>query len=83
MERNPVVKRRARALQKIFAANVLVERNKLGLTQDELADRCGYHRTYIGSIERGERNATLATIEAFAVVFGVAACSLLVDPYDR
>jgi transcriptional regulator with XRE-family HTH domain len=39
-------------------------------------------RTYIGSIERGERNATLATVEAFAVAFNVPPHSLLAEPYE-
>jgi transcriptional regulator with XRE-family HTH domain len=75
-------RRRPGRLQRVFASNVLALRNKLGLTQDELADRCGYHRTYIGSIERGERNATLATVEAFAAAFDVPPDSLLAEPYE-
>ena len=38
-------------------------RKRLNLSQEELADRCGVHRTYIGSIERGEKSPTLNTIE--------------------
>ncbi|HDR06666.1 MAG TPA: XRE family transcriptional regulator [Candidatus Coatesbacteria bacterium] len=37
-------------------------RQRLGLSQEELARRAGLHRTYIGSIERGERNITLVNI---------------------
>jgi len=54
-------------LMAIVAANVKVRRLHLGLSQEELAAKCGYHRTYIGSIERGERNITVSTIEAVAV----------------
>ena len=41
-------------------------RTQKGLSQEELADRCGVHRTYIGSIERGEKSPTLNTIEKIA-----------------
>ena len=74
--------RKAICLQVIFARNVLFHRKRLGVSQEELAEMCGYHRTYIGSVERGERNATLATIEAFASVFGVRPHELLV-PKDN
>lgn len=36
------------------------------LSQEELADRCNIHRTYIGSIERGEKSPTLNTVEKIA-----------------
>ncbi|MGV0950352.1 MAG: helix-turn-helix transcriptional regulator [Azonexus sp.] len=65
-------------MQEIFAKNVFLHRARLGLTQEELAEKCGYHRTYIGSVERAERNITLATIEAFAFAFGVKPYQLLV-----
>ncbi len=75
-------RRRPGRLQRVFAGNVLALRTQLGLTQDELADKCGYHRTYIGSIERGERNATLATVEAFAAALNVPPHCLLAEPYE-
>jgi len=39
-------------------------REDLGLSQDELGHLAGLHRTYIGSVERGERNATLSSLIA-------------------
>jgi transcriptional regulator with XRE-family HTH domain len=60
----------------------LLHRHKLGITQDEMADICEYHRTYIGSVERGERNITLATIESFAKAFKVEPYTLLVSADD-
>jgi transcriptional regulator with XRE-family HTH domain len=41
-------------------------REDIGLSQDELGHLCGLHRTYIGSVERGERNVTLDSIVAIA-----------------
>jgi transcriptional regulator with XRE-family HTH domain len=49
-------------LQK-FGQRVREERNKLGLSQEELASRADVHRTYIGMIERAEKNITLENIE--------------------
>jgi transcriptional regulator with XRE-family HTH domain len=53
-------------LRKILADNVKAYRNAKGLSQEELADECGLHRTYIGSVERCERNVTLGTLELLA-----------------
>ncbi|MBR6930087.1 MAG: helix-turn-helix transcriptional regulator [Bacteroidales bacterium] len=50
----------------IFGERVAELRKKQHLSQEELADRCGIHRTYIGSIERGEKSPTLNTIERIA-----------------
>jgi len=52
-------------LQK-FGDKVREERHKLGLSQEELASRAGVHRTYIGMIERAEKNITLENIEKVA-----------------
>jgi transcriptional regulator with XRE-family HTH domain len=38
------------------------------LTQDELADKCGLHRTFIGSVERGERNVSIVNLRRIARV---------------
>ena len=42
-------------------------RNKRGVTQEELADRCGLHRTYISDVELGKRNISLENIERIAI----------------
>jgi transcriptional regulator with XRE-family HTH domain len=52
-------------------------RNSLGLSQEDLADRANIHRTYIGGIERGERNPTLTMINRLAVALGVPPTKLL------
>lgn len=48
-----------------------------GFSQEELAAVAGVHRTYIGMIERGEKNATLITIVRFARALGVTVSELL------
>ena len=64
-------------LQEIISANVRKRRLHLGLSQEEFADLCGYHRTYIGSIERSERNITVMTLEALAKHLGAKPADLL------
>ena len=49
-----------------FGRTVRERRVSLGLSQEELADRAGLHRTYVGSIERGERNPSLLNIARLA-----------------
>jgi len=49
-----------------FGEKVREERHKLNLSQEELAFRAGVHRTYIGMIERAEKNITLENIEKVA-----------------
>lgn len=72
--------RRAGGLQGVIAENVRRRRLEKDLSQEELADLCGYHRTYIGGIERGERNISIATLEALAGSLGVEPQRLLQRP---
>jgi transcriptional regulator with XRE-family HTH domain len=64
-------------LREILSLNIKAYRVKEGLSQDEFAARCGLHRTYIGSVERQERNVTLETLNQLAVSMGVSAADLL------
>ncbi|MBO4224192.1 helix-turn-helix domain-containing protein [Bradyrhizobium neotropicale] len=65
------------ALTRILAQNVVRLRRAKGLSQEALADVCGLHRTYVGSVERGERNVTLSTLEVFADALRVSVIDLL------
>lgn len=53
-------------LLKTFGITVQTLRKGLGLSQKELAYRAGFHRTYIGMIERAERNITLSNLKRLA-----------------
>ena len=59
-------------IQKLFGAEVRRQRLRLGWTQEELAARSGKHWTYIGGIERGERNPTLGVVDALAKALGLS-----------
>lgn len=64
-------------LQQIVADNVRSYRKQQNLSQEALADLCGLHRTYVGAIERSERNITLNTLEKLASSLGVSAVDLI------
>ena len=60
-----------------LAKNIQRLRTAEGVSQEQLASRAGLHRTYIGAVERAERNITLATLERIAEALGVDPVSLL------
>ena len=60
-----------------FGKTVRQRRNELGVSQEEFADRCGLDRTYLGGIERGERNVALVNIEKIARAFRMSLTELL------
>jgi transcriptional regulator with XRE-family HTH domain len=68
-----------RNINNIFGRNVARIRKAQGISQEELADRCGIHRTYVGSIERGEKSPTLNTIAKIAKGLNVGVCELIKD----
>ena len=51
-------------------------RDRAGISQEELAERCGLHRTYVGSVERGERNIGMLNLAAIAKALDVPASEL-------
>ncbi len=64
-------------LRKILASNIRDHRRQKSLSQEQLADICGLHRTYIGSVERAERNVTLSTLESLANALKVSVPDIL------
>jgi transcriptional regulator with XRE-family HTH domain len=61
----------------LVAANLRRLRSKRGLSQEALADKAGIHRTYIGSVERAERNVSIDNICRVAWALGVDVRELL------
>ena len=67
----------------MLAGNVRALRSRLGISQEELGDICGLHRTYVGSVERAERNVTLSTLETLSEALGVSVPNLLIPERRR
>jgi transcriptional regulator with XRE-family HTH domain len=63
--------------------NVRFYRKELGLSQEQLAELSSLHRTYVGSVERGERNISALNIERIAIVLGVEPAKLLEVPPEN
>lgn len=61
----------------VFAGNVRRLRTERGLSQEALAEAAGVHRTYVGMIERGEKNVTIYNIERIARALMVSPARLL------
>ena len=60
-----------------FGRKVRMERDRRKLSQEKLATMAGVHRTYIGMIERGEKNITLLNIEKIAMAFDLTLKQLM------
>lgn len=74
---NKKFRKPSQLLVSTIADNVRQLRHSKGLSQDQLADICGFHRTYIGAIERGERNISLSTLEALAEALDISIQNLI------
>lgn len=70
-------------LRVVLAANVRAHRARLGLSQEAFADTCGLHRTYVGAVERAERNVTLTTLETLAAALGISVPQLLTPHFGE
>lgn len=63
----------------VFAANVRRRRLELDLSQEELAERASVHRTYVGMLERCEKNVTIYNIWRLASALEVEPADLMTD----
>lgn len=69
----------SKGLVEILSRNLQSLRRSRNLSQEGLAEICGLHRTYVGSVERGERNITLSSLEVLAAALGVSVSELLTE----
>ena len=60
-----------------FAEKIKQERVRRGLSQENFAELTGFHRTYIGMLERAERNITLINLEKIALALNISLKNLL------
>jgi transcriptional regulator with XRE-family HTH domain len=64
-------------LREVLATNLRRRRAVLGLSQEALAHNAGLHRTFVGAVERAERNISLDNIERLASALGLSGWQLL------
>ena len=73
------LKKASRRLRRVFAANLRAQRQLRNLSQEGLADRAGLHRTYVSSVERGERNVSIDNIERLSNALDIDPSILIQD----
>ena len=66
---------------KVFASNLKYYRNKMGVSQEQFADKAGLHRTYISAIECGKRSISLDNIQKIAEALEIVKKNLNCENY--
>lgn len=66
-------------LQYVVGSNLRRLRRQMGYSQESFGEHVGWHRTFVGAVERGERNLTLRTVERIAAQLRVHPLALLFD----
>ena len=72
-------KKKTQGSRVVLAKNLRELRHIRCLSQEALGDLAGLHRTYISSVERCERNATLDTLDKLSAALAIEPCELLKD----
>lgn len=65
--------------RRLLAANLLRIREDLGLSQEAFAEKLGFHRTYISSVERCQRNVSVDNLDKIAKALRMKAADLIAD----
>jgi len=71
--------KRSASARLVFGRNARLRRTALGLSQEALADVVHIHRTYVGAVERGERNVSIDNMERLAKALKTTIPELLQD----
>ena len=69
--------RKKTPVRRAFGLKVRMRRYEIEMTQEELAEKANLHPTYLGSVERGERNIALENIVALAKALGCSSKDLM------
>jgi transcriptional regulator with XRE-family HTH domain len=77
------MKKRNNEILRIFANNLKKYRKRMNLSQEELAFKCNLHRTYIGMVERAEKNITLLNVDVIANTLNIPIAKLLEDDDEQ
>lgn len=64
-------------MRRLVGLNVARVRARKGLTQEQLAEKCGFSQQYLSDLERGKRNPTIVTVYEVAQALGVTHLDLL------
>lgn len=70
-------------LRRVFADNVRARRRGLAISQEELADRAGVHRTYVGAVERAEINISIDNLDRISGALGIDLPAMLTPVQPR
>jgi transcriptional regulator with XRE-family HTH domain len=68
-----------RSVKSRFGSRLRQFREERGYSQEELAERAGLHRNYVGGVERGERNVALENIVKLAKALSIKPSDLFID----